>query len=173
MSEHLILLRPGTVEDVQRVAAIWCTGWRDGHLGGVPEELVAARTLDSFQKRAADRISDTTIATVDDLVAGFTMVVRDEVEQVYVAAEHRGRGVAQRLLDAAEQQIADQGFQEAWLAVVASNWRARAFYERAGWIDNGLFNYEAFGETGPINVPAHRYTKLVSPRFRAVAHCHP
>jgi ribosomal protein S18 acetylase RimI-like enzyme len=164
MSEHLILLRPGTVDDVERVAAIWLSGWRDGHLGGVPAELVAARTPDSFQRRAADRISDTTIATVDDVVAGFVMVVVDEVEQVYVAAEHRGRGVAQRLLDAAEQQVAAHGFDEAWLAVVPSNLRARAFYERAGWVDHGLFDYQAFGEAGPINVPTHRYTKRVSPR---------
>jgi ribosomal protein S18 acetylase RimI-like enzyme len=76
------------------------------------------------------------------------MVVRDEVEQIYVAAEHRGRGVAQRLLDAAEQHIAKHGFGQAWLAVVASNSRARAFYTRAGWIDNGLFDYQAFGDAG-------------------------
>jgi GNAT superfamily N-acetyltransferase len=168
MNERTILLRPGTVEDVQRVAAIWWAGWRDGHLGGVPEELVVARSLESFQKRAGTRVSDATIATVDDLVAGFTMVVVDEVEQLYVAAEHRGRGVAQRLLEAAEQQVADHGSQEAWLAVVASNMRARTFYERAGWLDNGLIIYEAFWEAGPINVPAHRYTKRVSPRVQAV-----
>jgi len=164
MSARLILLRPATDDDVQSVAAIWCAGWRDGHLGGVPQELVTARTLDSFQRRAANRVSDTTVAMVDDWVAGFTMVVVDEVEQIYVAAEHRGRGVAQRLLDAAERQVADHGFGEAWLAVVASNSRARAFYERAGWMDNGMFKYEAFGEAGAIDVPAHRYTKRVSPR---------
>jgi ribosomal protein S18 acetylase RimI-like enzyme len=96
------------------------------------------------------------------------MVVDDEVEQVYVAAQQRGRGVAQMLLAAAEQQVADNGFAEAWLAVVASNARARAFYARAGWIDRGLFDYEAEGNEGPIIVPAHRYTKSVSPRVRLV-----
>jgi GNAT superfamily N-acetyltransferase len=162
MNEWLFLLRPATPGDTYRVAEIWCAGWRDGHLGGVPNELVAARTPDSFQRRAAERVRDTTVAIVDGSVAGFTMVVRDEVEQVYVAAEYRGRGVAQRLLAAAEQQVADNGFGEAWLAVVASNARARAFYTRAGWIDRGLFDYQAFEEAGPINVPAHRYTKCVS-----------
>lgn len=167
MSKQQILLRPATPDDVPDVATIWCSGWSDGHLGGVPDELVAARPPGFFQRRAAERINNTTVATVDGLIAGFIMVVGNEVEQVYVSAEHRGRGVAQQLLSAAEQQIADNGFREAWLAVVASNRRARAFYTRAGWIDNGLFEYQAFGEAGPINVPAHRYTRDISSRVRA------
>jgi NAD(P)-dependent dehydrogenase (short-subunit alcohol dehydrogenase family)/ribosomal protein S18 acetylase RimI-like enzyme len=166
MSERLILLRPGTVDDAPRVAGIWYAGWLDGHLGGVPEELVAVRTSASFRKRAAERVSDTTVATVAGSVAGFIMVVGDEVEQVYVAAEHRGSGVAQRLLSAAERLVADNGFEEAWLAVVASNRRARAFYSREGWTDHGPFDYQAYGEAGPIKVPAHRYTKRVSPGER-------
>jgi GNAT superfamily N-acetyltransferase len=96
------------------------------------------------------------------------MIAGDEIEQVYVAAEHRGCGVAQLLLAAAEHQVADNGFAEAWLAVVTSNARARAFYARAGWIDHGLFDYEASGEAAPIIVPAHRYTKRVSPRVRTM-----
>jgi ribosomal protein S18 acetylase RimI-like enzyme len=159
----LIQLRAATAYDAPDVALIWRIGWRDGHLGGVPDELVAARTPESFDRRAAERVRDTTVATVNGSVAGFIMVMGAEVEQVYVAAEHRGRGVAQLLLSAAEQQVVDNGFEEAWLAVVASNARARAFYARAGWIDHGLFDYYAYGEAGPISVPAHRYTKRVRP----------
>jgi ribosomal protein S18 acetylase RimI-like enzyme len=158
-----VLLCPATIDDAPYVAEIWNAGWRDGHLGGVPDELVAARTRDSFHKRAAERVCDTTVAIIDGSVAGFIMVVGDEVEQVYVAAEHRGSGASQRLLAEAEKQVAQKGFQEAWLAVVASNERARAFYARAGWIDRGLFDHQAYGEAGPINVPAHRYTKSLSP----------
>jgi len=101
---------------------------------------------------------------VDGVIACFIMVVGDAVEQVYADAGHRGHDVAQRLASTAEQQVADNGFREAWLAVVASNVRARTFYTRAGWSDNGLFDYQAYGEEGLITVPAHRYTKLVGPR---------
>jgi ribosomal protein S18 acetylase RimI-like enzyme len=159
-----ILLRAATAGDAPAVAEIWCSGWRDAHLGRVPEELAAVRTPESFRTRAAERVRDTTVATVEGAVAGFVMVVADEVEQVYVAAEYRGRGVAQLLLDEAERQVADNGFEEAWLAVVVSNARARAFYGRAGWIDQGPFDYQASTQKGPITVPSHRYTKRVSPR---------
>jgi len=155
-------LRRATDADAPRVAAIWLAGWRDGHLGGVPDELVAVRTPESFRQRAADRVADTTVAIVGEEVAGFIMVAGDEVEQVYVAAEHRGRGVAQVLLAEAERQVANNGYGEAWLAVVASNARARAFYAKAGWCDGGLFDYRASTKSGTIAVPSHRYLKRVS-----------
>jgi hypothetical protein len=45
----------------------------------------------------------------------------------------------------------------AWLAVVPGNARARRFYERSGWADDGGFDYVA----GEITVPCRRYVKRV------------
>ena len=124
--------------------------------------LVAVRTKESFWTRAAGRIADTTVAVVGGEVAGFVMVVGDEVEQMYVSARHRGNGVADALLDEAERQVAAAGYPWAWLAVVAGNGRARRFYERHGWRDEGLFDHHAPGDDGPIPVPAHRYVKDIA-----------
>jgi DNA/RNA-binding domain of Phe-tRNA-synthetase-like protein/RimJ/RimL family protein N-acetyltransferase len=154
-------LRSAGPADAGDVAEIWRLGWRDGHEGFVPQELVTARTDESFRTRAADRVPDTTVATVNGAVVGFIMVVDDEVEQVYVSAAHRGTGVAGVLMAEAERQVRANGHERAWLAVVAWNGRARAFYERAGWRDDGPFDYTAAGEGGPIVVPCHRYTKAV------------
>ncbi|KAB2342619.1 GNAT family N-acetyltransferase [Actinomadura rudentiformis] len=155
-------LRPASSDDAAAVAVIWRDGWRDGHLGHVPDELVAARTPESFESRAAERVTDTTVAVVNDEVAGFVMVVGDEVEQVYVAARHRGSTIAAILLAEAERQVGENGHAKAWLAVVAGNGRARRFYERQGWADEGPFGHQAPGPDGPITVPCHRYTKPVS-----------
>ncbi|HXV34242.1 MAG TPA: GNAT family N-acetyltransferase [Gaiellaceae bacterium] len=154
-------LRAARPADAEAVADIWHHGWRDGHLGFVPQELADARTEESFRTRASERIDDATVATVGGAVAGFVMVVDDEVEQVYVAAAHRGTGVADALMREAERQVRATGHPKAWLAVVAANARARAFYERAGWIDAGPFDYAAAVEDGTIAVPCHRYTKLL------------
>ena len=156
-----VTIRPARAEDARDVAEIWRLGWQDGHLGLVPQELVDVRTEASFAKRASERIADTTVATVDGTVVGFVMVDDDEVEQVYVAAAARGTGVAKALLDDAERQVRANGHGKAWLAVVAGNARARAFYERAGWVDEGGFDYAAASEDGPIAVPCRRYTKLL------------
>lgn len=161
MSAPSVTVRPAVPEDADDVAEIWRLGWRDGHLGLVPPELAEARTDESFRIRAAARVADTTVATVDGVVAGFVMVVGDEVEQVYVAATHRGTGVAAVLMTEAERQVKANGHRGAWLAVVAGNARARAFYERAGWRDEGSFDYPAATENGLVPVPCRHYTKVV------------
>ncbi len=156
-----VTLRPATVEDVASIASIWHRGWQEGHLGSVPDELRTARPERSFWTRAARRLPDTTVAEVDGQVAGFVMVVEDEVEQVYVDEKHRGTGVAGVLLAEAERQVREGGHASAWLAVVAGNERARRFYGKCGWLDEGLFDHQAPGPDGPITVPSHRYVKAV------------
>ncbi|TDD29798.1 GNAT family N-acetyltransferase [Kribbella turkmenica] len=153
--------RPAVPADAEAVAAIWYAGWGDGHLGHVPDELVAIRTKESFWTRAAERVGDTTVAVVGDEVAGFVMVVGDEVEQVYVSRDHRGSGIAGVLLAEAERQVKANGHAEAWLAVATGNARARRFYERSGWTDTGAFDYPASADHGTLPVPCHRYTKQV------------
>ena len=157
-----VAIRRATPADSDQVAEIWRRGWQDGHRGSVPPELVKVRTDESFNARASDRVDDTTVATVEGVVAGFVMVVDDEVEQVYVSARHRGSGLAAILMDEAERLVRGNGYAIAWLAVVDGNGRARAFYEKAGWQDEGPFDYAVTAETGPIVVPARRYTKRLS-----------
>ena len=73
-------------------------------------------------------------------------------------AAQRGTGVAAALLGEAERQVRANGHPRAWLAVVAGNVRARAFYERSGWRDEGPFDYAAAADV-PISVPCRRYAK--------------
>jgi len=155
-------IRPAMAADAPVVAMIWHRGWRDGHEGHVSEELVSARSEASFQLRASQRVGDTTVASIDGAVAGFIMVVGDEVEQVYVERAQRGTGVAAALLVRAEEIVAANGHDCAWLAVVADNARARRFYERNGWIDRGLIDYPAATDSDPVVIPVHRYEKRVT-----------
>jgi hypothetical protein len=47
---------------------------------------------------------------------------------------------------------------------VAGNTRARRFYARLGWRDQGPFTYQAQTATGTVAVPAHRYEREVGNR---------
>ncbi len=163
----IVTFRPAIAEDAEAIATIWAEGWADGHLGNVPDALVTVRTPESFRSRATDRVDDTVVAAVTDQetaraeVAGFVMVVDDEVEQVYVSTGHRGTGVATLLLAEAERLVSGAGHEQAWLAVVSGNARARRFYERCGWTDEGPFDYAAAAAEGTIQVPCRRYIKPV------------
>jgi GNAT superfamily N-acetyltransferase len=101
------------------------------------------------------------VAVLNEAIAGFVLVVDDEVEQVYVAANHRGTGIAGALMREAERRVRANGHARGWLAVVAGNARARAFYERSGWHNEGPFVYEAVAGEGTVGVPSLRYVKDV------------
>ena len=131
-------LRPATPDDVEAIATVWHRGWRDGHLGHVPDALLPHREIAHFRERVPPRIPTTTVATIGSAVVGFVTVHEDEAEQV----------IAER-------------FDTAWLAVVAGNARARRFYERNGWHDAGGFDYGAEIRGGTIPVPCRRYEKRV------------
>ena len=149
-------LRSAVAEDAPAVSRIWVQGWADGHLGHVPVSLAAARTDDWFARRAGERVQDMTVAEAGGSVVGFTVVIADEVEQLYVDRAARGTGVAEALLVEAERQIRATGGQ-AWLAVAVGNARARRFYERCGWRDEGDLAYRAVTDEGPVVVPCRRY----------------
>jgi len=154
------MLRPATPADVEAIAAVWHQGWRDGHLGHVPDALLPYRELVHFRSRVPPRLPRTTVATVARDLVGFVTVREDEVEEVFVAAHARGTGVADALLWHAEQVIARR-FEVAWLSVVAGNARARRFYERSGWRDAGALDYAAEIPGGTLPVPSRRYEKAL------------
>jgi GNAT superfamily N-acetyltransferase len=157
----MLTLRAATPADTHAIADLWHQGWIDGHLGHVPEALLPHRHFDSFLGRVPERIGGTTVALLESRLVGFATVLRDELEQLYVAPSARGGGAAVALFRNAEAVIAED-FALAWLAVVVGNARARRFYEREGWTDAGRFDYSAQIEGGTIAVPCHRYEKRLT-----------
>ena len=154
------VLRPATPADIDTIAAIWHAGWRDGHVGHVPDALLEHRRYEDFLRRVPPRIPESVVAVLDGRVAGFVTVREDEVEQVYLSAESRGRGIADILLRHAETMVASR-YEIAWLAVAVGNARARRFYEKCGWIDAAPLDYRAEISGGTIPVPCRRYEKRV------------
>lgn len=152
-----VTVRRATADDVDAIASIWHDGWRVAHLGRVPTELEQERLGGSWHDEAAARVTCTWVAETEGRVVGFVTVVDDEIDDIYVAAAVRGAGIATTLLRHGERVVRDAGHPTAWLAVVAGNERARRFYERHGWHDEGRFDHHARTVSGPVVVPAHRY----------------
>lgn len=152
-------IRKATADDAPAVARIWHAGWRDGHIGNVPDGLVRHRDdIRQYETRARDRIDQLWVAEpAGGHPIGFIVVRGNELEQVYVDRSARGTGAAALLLRHGEEEVRRAGHACAWLAVVAGNARARAFYARQGWRDAGPFTYMAETVDGPFAVPSHRY----------------
>ena len=156
-------IRPAVAADAPRIAEVWEAAWRDGHVGHVPDALVAHRRSDSFRTRAPEMIDRTVVADVDGVVVGFVTLKGDELEQIFVDASARGTGVARMLLAEGARRLLAAGHARPWLAVATGNARARHFYEREGWHDAGHMAYAAPVDGGVVTVSCHRY-ELIVPR---------
>jgi len=150
-------IRPALPTDAPRIAEVWGSAWRDGHLGHVPDELVAQRTPESFGTRSEAMIDRTFVAEVDGVVVGFVALKDDELDQLFVDAAARGTGVAKALLAEGARRLIEAGHEQPWLAVVTGNARARHFYEREGWRDAGPLAYEAPVDGGSVTIDCRRY----------------
>ena len=151
-----VTLRDATAGDAARVAQVWESAWRDGHVGHIPDELLVHRTTRSFVDRTPAMLDRTVVAELGGQVVGFVTLSGDELEQLFVDASARGTGVASLLLAEGARRLRAAGATP-WLAVVTGNARARRFYEREGWRDAGPFSYEAPIDGGTTPVECHRY----------------
>ncbi len=76
---------------------------------------------------------------------------------IYVHPDHWDSGVGARLHDAAMQALRECGFREATLWVLDINERARLFYERRGWFNDGGIKHE---ERDGVPLVEWRYRRL-------------
>jgi ribosomal protein S18 acetylase RimI-like enzyme len=87
------------------------------------------------------------VAEQDGHIVGFAMtgLSRDsdvppstaEVFAIYLAQQVAGKGVGRALFARAVDELRNQGYEQAVLWVLASNTRARKFYEAARWTPDG------------------------------------
>jgi GNAT superfamily N-acetyltransferase len=66
-------------------------------------------------------------------IVGVALTGDDWLDDLWIAASHRGHGIGARLLEVAEAEISERGYTRAWLRHVATNTRAHVFYLRHGW----------------------------------------
>jgi ribosomal protein S18 acetylase RimI-like enzyme len=102
-------------------------------------DLLVARPADAAGADAADHAS----ALADDIRGFVTFEVvrgryaetanRGRIGNLWVAPDHRGQGIGTRLLEAAEDRLADAGVAVVGLEALADNDAARAFYRDRGY----------------------------------------
>lgn len=149
-------IEPATKADIPEVAALWHTGWHQGHATLVPEALVASRVPEEFIARSTKWIDHTFVGREEGEFAGFYMLKDAEIYQFYVAAAFQGQGVAGGLMASAEAALSGQ---EAWLACTVGNDRAAGFYAKAGWARGAEVVYPVETSTGQAEVTVWRYEK--------------
>ena len=104
--------------------------------------LTLGRTFDESLAIINDRSREVFVAHDDGAFRGFLVMtprtpIGGYISVVAVAAEARGSGVGSQLLDFAEERIFRESA-NAFLCVSGFNARARALYERRGYVEVGV-----------------------------------
>jgi GNAT superfamily N-acetyltransferase len=145
--------------EIDRLAQIWYDAWHDAHASIVPPELVRRRSLGQFRARLVRALAGVRVVGPPGAPVGLCMVKRDELDQLFVAAEARGTGAAAALLADAEARLAAAGVKIAWLACAIGNDRAARFYEKYGWRRSGSVTSHVRTDEGRFDLEAWRYEK--------------
>jgi GNAT superfamily N-acetyltransferase len=158
-----MFVRPAEAAEVGLLAKIWYDGWQDAHALILPAELARLRTFESFAERLQAALPSVRVAGAPGEPAGFHIIKGDELYQFYVSAQSRGSGVAATLLADAEERLAHNGVETAWLACAIGNDRAARFYEKHGWQRAGNMINHLQTSKGIFPVEVWRYEKTLRP----------
>jgi ribosomal protein S18 acetylase RimI-like enzyme len=150
-----VTVRRAQSADAARIAEIHVRSWQSSYQGLIPQDyldgLDPARGRDRWAEalEQADWSGGGILVVADDdgHVAGFAGVdaSRDEdatdavgeVRAIYLSPGCCGRGLGRELMTAAIEHLATVGYSQVTLWVLASNARARRFYEAAGLRPDG------------------------------------
>jgi GNAT superfamily N-acetyltransferase len=142
--------------------------WQAAYAGLMPQEyldgLDVGQRAEAWRRRLEQPVSHPLlVATVEAAVAGFVTYgpARDDASgdagELYALNVHPDRwsaGVGSALLSAAQDALADLGFDRAVLWVVPGNARARRFFDLRGWVAEAV---ERTIEIRGVTVPEVRY----------------
>lgn len=136
------VVRLAAGDDMAAVARVYARSWRHAYRGIVPQSYLDSLSEGFWQlglEQSADR---TFIAHEGSEIVGVcthgparieVFAGWGEIVSLYVLPERAGRGIGLKLLDASLGALAAEGFERAYLWVLADNAPARAFYERRGF----------------------------------------
>lgn len=154
----MLTIRREEPDDAEAIARVHVHGWQVGYAGIMPDEVLGRLNVRAWAQRRRDvgtadpdHPFTTLVTEADGVIIGFATFgpyrnnqdrgdldpTYGEIVAIYVEPTHWGTGTGRALLAAARAGLADRGWTEYRLWVLADNVRARLFYERAGLAPDG------------------------------------
>jgi ribosomal protein S18 acetylase RimI-like enzyme len=149
-----IVIRPGTATDAPALADLAARTFRDTYAADNQPEDMAVHIAQAYGTSQQEReLTDPDVATllvdVDGQLAGYAQLRSGvapecvtgesplELWRFYIDRPWQGMGVAQTLMRSATLEACRRDRRTLWLGVWERNERAKAFYQKSGFIDAG------------------------------------
>jgi ribosomal protein S18 acetylase RimI-like enzyme len=148
-------VRRAGIEDAPDIAAVHVRSWQGAYRGLLPQDyldqLDPASRLKVWEDAALNADwprNGVLVAVLDGSICGFAGfgATRDtdgdqqqvgEVFAIYLHPQAWGKGLGRSLMADALGNLAAAGYTQATLWVLDSNARAREFYAKGGWVEDG------------------------------------
>jgi GNAT superfamily N-acetyltransferase len=142
-----VSIRAATIEDVGALAVAHVETWRETYRGLLPDDYLAGLTPEEREplwRRSVERATGTGCVFVAEdesgALVGFasggphhgTLGYTGELYTLYLRREWQGHGLGRGLFRVVVGRLREQGFGSLALWVLATNQRARDFYEAMG-----------------------------------------
>jgi GNAT superfamily N-acetyltransferase len=162
-------VRPARPEDADAVAGVHVASWQVAYRGLLPDDYLAAQSVEERSRQWSETLSDPTaglvvVTEVDSRVVGFAHIglsgdadaarSTGELHAIYLHPDAWDRGLGRDLHGAALNRLRGAGYRTATLWMLATNDRARRFYLRHGWSQRPGERSQTFG--GQV-VTDHRF----------------
>jgi RimJ/RimL family protein N-acetyltransferase len=145
------VIREARIGDEDQIARVHVAAWRAAYRGMMPDAFLESLDENTRAKRWRERLDATSagrrtfVAIASDSIVGIAGIgpardeagTRGELYMINLAPTAWGRGIASELLDQCVKDLSAFGHREAILWVLRQNARARRFYEREGWTQEG------------------------------------
>lgn len=135
-------------DNIQEISRIYEQSWKCAYKGIIPQEYL-------------DNISSTNWVGSISRPGRYSLVVLEngkyigtssfgksritdlpeygEIISIYLLPEYMGKGYGEKLLNAALDELNKRGYKKIYLWVLEENSRARAFYEKMGFVQSNRF----------------------------------
>jgi diamine N-acetyltransferase len=152
----MILYRDGRVEDAhlldQLFDAVFCETFAHLYRQEDLDAFLSGFTIGDWEAHLGDPAYSFRVAEADGQPVGYAKLgplkpanAADSsgllLDQLYVAKEHHGSGIARALMDWVVEEARRRGAAALYLTVFTDNHRARRFYERYGFESAGRYDF--------------------------------
>jgi GNAT superfamily N-acetyltransferase len=151
-----LTIRAATVADATAIGEVHVRSWQAAYAGLIPADFLARLSAESRAASWGRRIGDggpVLVAEEDGVIAGFAAYGDDRLYALYLLPEYWGQGIGRALHDRVVEEMSGAG---AVLWVLSTNERAKAFYVRQGWVDDGATQTETIDE-GRVTLEERRF----------------
>lgn len=152
------MIRTATVADAPVIGEVHVRSWQAAYEGLIPADFLAGLSAEPRAASWARQIRDggrVLVAEDDGVIAGFAAFGPGQLYALYLLPEHWGRGLGRALHDRVVEELPGES---AILWVLSTNERAKAFYARQGWVDDGVTQTETIDD-GRVTLEERRFSR--------------